>query len=42
MMFILYDVKVNTINYHISKIFEDAELPLIINHMMIRFITGCR
>ena len=26
MMSILYDVKVNTINYHISKIFEDAEL----------------
>lgn len=26
MMSILYDVKVNTINYHINKIFEDAEL----------------
>ena len=26
MLSILYDVKVNTINYHISKIFEDAEL----------------
>ena len=22
----IYDVKVNTINYHINKIFEDAEL----------------
>ena len=26
MMATLYDVKVNTINYHISKVFEDAEL----------------
>ena len=26
MMSTLYDVKVNTINYHINKIFEDAEL----------------
>ena len=26
MMSVLYDVKVNTINYHINKIFEDAEL----------------
>ena len=26
MMSLLYDVKVNTINYHISKIFGDAEL----------------
>lgn len=26
MLSILYDVKVNTINYHINKIFEDAEL----------------
>ena len=26
MMSVLYDVKVNTINYYINKIFEDAEL----------------
>lgn len=26
MLAVLYDVKVNTINYHINKIFEDAEL----------------
>ncbi|MCW5918446.1 MAG: virulence RhuM family protein, partial [Bacteroidetes bacterium] len=26
MLAILYDVEVNTINYHIKKIFEDAEL----------------
>ena len=26
MLATLYDVKVNTINYHINKIFEDAEL----------------
>ena len=26
MLSVLYDVKVNTINYHVNKIFEDAEL----------------
>lgn len=27
MMAVLYDVEVNTINYHINKIFKDSELP---------------
>ena len=28
MMAILYDVGINTINYHIKKIFEDSELQV--------------
>ncbi len=33
MMATLYDVEVNTINYHIKKIFQDSELlPLTENH----------
>ena len=42
MLSVLYDVKVNTINYHVNKIFEDAELDknLVIRKFRITASDG--